>query len=106
MITELIQVGDGEISYSEAEPVSYLYVDQSNIFDLTGIEAFINLTFLNCGSNQLTSLDMSNNAALIAEAVTGKIDVREFEVPEIEMPLAMVAEDAATYKTEEKHNKK
>ncbi len=36
--------------------------------------------------------------ALIAEAVTGKIDVREFEVPQVEIPLAMVAEEAIIYK--------
>lgn len=37
--------------------------------------------------------------ALIAEAVTGKIDVREFEVPQAEIPLAMVAEEAENYNT-------
>jgi type I restriction enzyme S subunit len=35
--------------------------------------------------------------ALIAEAVTGKIDVRGFKVPMIEEPLAMVAEDVTNY---------
>ncbi|SDR67083.1 type I restriction enzyme, S subunit [Polaribacter sp. KT25b] len=35
--------------------------------------------------------------ALIAEAVTGKIDVREFEIPNTEEPLAMVAEEAISY---------
>ncbi len=38
--------------------------------------------------------------ALIAEAVTGKIDVRNFEVPQIETPLAMVAEEAGNYNKE------
>lgn len=37
--------------------------------------------------------------ALIAEAVTGKIDVRGFKIPPVETPLAMVAEEAANYKT-------
>lgn len=36
--------------------------------------------------------------ALIAEAVTGKIDVRNFKIPTAETPLAMVAEEAANYK--------
>ncbi len=36
--------------------------------------------------------------ALIAEAVTGKIDVRGFETPQVEIPLAMVAEEATIYK--------
>ncbi|MEP1486801.1 MAG: restriction endonuclease subunit S [Algibacter sp.] len=36
--------------------------------------------------------------ALIAEAVTGKIDVRDFKVPTQETPLEMVAEEVASYK--------
>jgi len=43
------------------------------------------------------SLVEEYKTALIAEAVTGKIDVRDFEIPQIEMPLAMVAEEAANY---------
>jgi type I restriction enzyme S subunit len=35
--------------------------------------------------------------ALITEAVTGKIDVRDFKAPTKETPLAMVAEEAANY---------
>jgi type I restriction enzyme S subunit len=35
--------------------------------------------------------------ALIAEAVTGKIDVRDFKLPQEETPLAMVAEEAVHY---------
>lgn len=35
--------------------------------------------------------------ALIAEAVTGKIDVRDFKIPSHEKPLAMLAEEAANY---------
>lgn len=35
--------------------------------------------------------------ALIAEAVTGKIDVRDFKIPTQKTPLAMVAEEAANY---------
>ena len=47
----------GWILNSSAASVTYLYVNSSNISDLTGIEAFIGLTALNCHSNQLTSLD-------------------------------------------------
>jgi type I restriction enzyme S subunit len=36
--------------------------------------------------------------ALIAEAVTGKIDVRDFKIPTGGTPLAMVAEEAINYK--------
>jgi len=44
--------------------VTILWVDYKNITDLTGIEDFAALTYLNCSNNQLTSLDVSNNTAL------------------------------------------
>ena len=37
---------DGEISYAEAEAITYLDVSSKNISDMTGIEAFINLDTL------------------------------------------------------------
>lgn len=43
------------------------------------------------------SLVEEYKTALIAEAVTGKIDVRDFKIPTAETPLAMVAEEAANY---------
>jgi hypothetical protein len=55
---------DGEISYAEAEAITNIVVSNSNISNMTGIEAFINLNILNCGGNQLTSLNISNNTAL------------------------------------------
>ncbi len=79
--------GDGEIEYSEAAAVTHLYLDpsvlnglnapnytntsQNNnpvefgpINDLTGIEAFTNLQYLNVRYNNLTTLDLSNNVML------------------------------------------
>ena len=59
---------DGEIQVSEAEAVtgmldvSIFFADP--IYDLTGIEAFINITGLNVELNQLSILDLSNNMAL------------------------------------------
>ncbi len=44
--------------------VWYLDVDNLNISDLTGIEDFSALNYLNCDGNQLTSLDVSQNTAL------------------------------------------
>ncbi len=56
---------DGEIQVSEAEAFDEtIYVFWNNISDLTGIEAFINITELICWNNQLTSLNLSNNIAL------------------------------------------
>ena len=57
--------GDSEIQVSEASAFTGVIICPSqNISDLTGIEAFTALTLLNCGFNQLTSLDVSNNTAL------------------------------------------
>ena len=59
--------GDGEIQVSEASAFTgTINCSNLSISDLTGIEAFTALTDLNCGNNQLTSLDVSNNTALTA----------------------------------------
>lgn len=56
---------DTEIQCSEATAFTgAIDCSSLNITDLTGIEAFTNLTWLNCYSNQLTQLDLSNNLAL------------------------------------------
>jgi len=58
---------DGEIQVSEAEAItSFLDVNGQfiDITDLTGIEAFINITELEVWGNQLTSLDLSQNTLL------------------------------------------
>lgn len=57
--------GDGEIQVSEAQALNgALVVDNSGISDLTGLEAFLNITELNCAGNNLTSIDISDNTAL------------------------------------------
>lgn len=56
---------DSEIQVSEASAFSdSIDVSSLGISDLTGIEAFVNITLLNCFNNSLTSLDVSNNTAL------------------------------------------
>ena len=58
--------GDGEIQLSEASAFTQsVYCPNLGITDLTGIEAFTNITELYCGFNQLTSLDVSQNTALV-----------------------------------------
>ena len=58
--------GDSEIQVSEANAFTgAIDVSFYNISDLTGIEAFTQLTGIDCSNNQLTSLDMSNNTALL-----------------------------------------
>ena len=56
---------DLEISKSEAESFTgTINISNKQITDLTGIEAFTNLTELNCSNNQLTRLDISKNTLL------------------------------------------
>jgi len=57
--------GDSEIQVSEATSFNgSIHCGGLNITDLTGIEDFTALTYLDCGYNNLTSLDVSNNTAL------------------------------------------
>jgi uncharacterized repeat protein (TIGR01451 family) len=57
--------GSGNIQYFEAEAVTSLGLNQSNISDLTGIEAFVNLVTLNFTNNNVTGdLDFSANTLL------------------------------------------
>ena len=56
--------GDGEIQLSEAEAATEVSVVGNNINDLTGIEAFVSITFLECSNNNLTSIDITNNTEL------------------------------------------
>jgi len=58
--------GDNEIQVSEAQAFKgEINCTRKKISDLTGIEAFVNLTELECCANELTSLDVSKNTALI-----------------------------------------
>jgi len=57
--------GDTEIQISEAQAYTgTIKCNGKNIFDLTGIKEFINITELNCHTNNLTSLDLSQNTVL------------------------------------------
>ena len=57
--------GDSEIQLNEANAYSsYISPAGLNISDLTGIEAFTSLKDLTVHSNQLTSLDLSQNTSL------------------------------------------
>jgi len=56
--------GDGQISYAEAEVVTYLDVSGKGIIKMDGIEDFINLEHLYCHFNQIQVLDLTENMAL------------------------------------------
>ena len=65
----LIELGyddklDGGVITSNINGIVALWIDEKDIYDLTGIEDFTALTELNCSSNQFTSLDVSKNTAL------------------------------------------
>jgi Leucine-rich repeat (LRR) protein len=56
---------DGEIQVSEATNFTgNMEPDGFNITDLTGIQAFTNITYLDAGSNLLSTIDVSQNLAL------------------------------------------
>ena len=56
--------GDGQIQDSEAQAIKYLDVSYASIIDLTGIESFTNLQFLNCRNNQLLSMNVNSLTSL------------------------------------------
>ncbi len=57
--------GDTEIQCAEANAFTgTINVNLLSITDLTGIEAFVSLTTLDCANNQITTLDLSSNTAL------------------------------------------
>ncbi|SFB85985.1 T9SS type A sorting domain-containing protein [Kaistella jeonii] len=58
--------GDNEIQITEAEAFSFgMDCSGKNINDLTGIEAFVNLRLLKCFYNNLVSVDVTKNTALL-----------------------------------------
>jgi len=69
--TALIALGidsgsiDGSVNNANICSLTSLVVDSSSISSLSGIEAFTSLTFFICGINQLTSIDLSSNNALL-----------------------------------------
>ena len=56
--------GDNKLSPAERNAVKEIDVSGKNISNLYGIQFFPNLNKLDCSSNQLTSLDVSQNTAL------------------------------------------
>jgi hypothetical protein len=56
--------GDGTLSDSELQAVKIINVQNLGISYLKGIEYFTALTVLNCSTNSLTTLNISQNTAL------------------------------------------
>ncbi len=57
-------LNDDAVFTARISSVTNLDVSSENIADLTGIEDFVALTYINCYGNSLTTLDMSANTAL------------------------------------------
>lgn len=55
---------NGKVATASIASVTSLDVQSSNIKDLTGIQDFTSLTYLNCSTNALTNLDLSKNTLL------------------------------------------
>ncbi|TYA78726.1 T9SS type A sorting domain-containing protein [Seonamhaeicola marinus] len=55
---------DDYVPTANINTLTTLNIGDKNISDLTGIEDFVSLTHLYCHSNNLNSLDLSNNTAL------------------------------------------
>lgn len=56
--------GDGQIQVGEAQAVTNLILTNANIADLTGLEAFTNLTSLQAFYNSFSTVDVSNSPNL------------------------------------------
>ena len=60
----LDDIVDDYVYTSSIDTITQLHLLNQNIADLTGIENFFQLTYLDCRYNSLTSLDVSNNLFL------------------------------------------
>lgn len=59
-----VGIPDGKVPTHNIDTITYLHIPEKNISDLSGIEDFVALEYLECFGNQLTNLDMSNNTFL------------------------------------------
>ncbi len=66
-----------------------VFCDHRSIADVTGIAHFTALEVLNCTSNQLMSLDVSKNTALIYKTVRVDLDGGEYIEPEFDKNLLL-----------------
>ena len=64
MSTEFDENNDATLSQEELDAVTNIDVRSKGITTLKGVEHFTNLRLLHCGSNQLTSLNVSQNTRL------------------------------------------
>ena len=63
-VREIIGKDIGEIMQNDVADIIELKINELNIADLSGIEYFTALEWLDCSYNELTELDVSNNLSL------------------------------------------
>ncbi|MEA5260493.1 hypothetical protein VB264_22035 [Arcicella aquatica] len=56
---------NGQMSLEDALLIEKLYLEDKNIKDFTGIEAFANMVLLECSNNPIEKLNVQNNPKLI-----------------------------------------
>lgn len=88
---------DGYLTDEEIAEVTKIKVYMKSIADLKGIEYFTALTYLNCLSNNLTSLDLSKNTALTSIECTSN-NLGNIELPENTILEHLVCYDNPTLK--------
>ncbi|QQX75286.1 MULTISPECIES: T9SS type A sorting domain-containing protein [Aequorivita] len=64
---------DGEIQVSEALATTSISLQSSNIANITGIEAFVNLTSFQSDPNQVATIDFSTNVNLVSISIQAAI---------------------------------
>ena len=69
---------DGSLVGGEVSPVTTMDVSSKDIYSLEGVKYFTNLTTLNCASNHIVGLDLSNNTKLTS--FTGDGQTRSAEL--------------------------
>jgi len=69
---------DGYLVGGEVSPVTTMDVSGKDIYSLEGVKYFTNLTTLNCASNHIVGLDLSNNTKLTS--FTGDGQTRSAEL--------------------------
>ncbi len=87
--------GDGQVPTALIEGVTNLSVDNEGITDLTGIEDFTALQKLNASTNNLTSVDLTNNANLEELNISDNANLTSLDVSSCVLLERVKAEDNA-----------
>ncbi|WP_436517970.1 T9SS type A sorting domain-containing protein [Ekhidna sp. To15] len=71
---------DSEISFTEAQVVESIIADNQGILDLTGLEAFSNLTTLWLTSNSIVTADLTSNTLLETAVLNSNFGLTSVDV--------------------------